>query len=396
MFERIAAFLDVLKMKEDGLPVDMDVVIDDVLRRPAIIFDYFGGLINDLEQKDYSENTDLFVFPYDWRLPIEQNSELLKQKINDVLAQTNAVKVDLVAHSMGGLVAKRYFFDHPNDQKIDTIIFLGTPHLGAPKAAKALLFGEDFDIPFLSQSKMKEISRNMTSVYHLLPGRQYLTQIGQYVTDRGQGLDYAATRMFLQNTGTLNDPLLTRSDAFHTSAFDTFTPQGSTIYSISGCKAPTIGEIIRRDKRGGGTEYQIKMVAGDKTVPLGSADVLDTPSANRFYFTKADHAKMPSQDILRQWVVALVDGSSNTSTLPKNIVQDKSKCTLKGKTISVHSPVDIHAYDANGNHLGLDPNGDIEEFIEGASYDDIDHNKFLFLPEDEGQQYTIQLQGTDA
>jgi triacylglycerol esterase/lipase EstA (alpha/beta hydrolase family) len=37
----------------------------------------------------------------------------LAKKIQDIMAQTGSDKVDVVAHSMGGLIVKKYVMDNP-------------------------------------------------------------------------------------------------------------------------------------------------------------------------------------------------------------------------------------------------------------------------------------------
>ncbi len=77
-------------------------------------------------------------FPYDWRLGVSQNVDNLKNKINQIVAQTGSEKVDVVAHSTGGLIVKKYVIDN-NDHKIGKAVFLGVPNLGAPQGSKSLI-----------------------------------------------------------------------------------------------------------------------------------------------------------------------------------------------------------------------------------------------------------------
>ena len=77
---------------------------------------------------------------------------------------------------MGGLVAKSCIKDFETG-RINKLIFIGTPHLGAPKIYYAMLSG-DIEAGFwqdigLSNSTLKEIMRNMPSTYQLFPSYQY-------------------------------------------------------------------------------------------------------------------------------------------------------------------------------------------------------------------------------
>lgn len=385
-------FLDPLRLKDDASAFDPSVILGDTLRLkgiPAIglSFDYFQGLIDEFELKGYQENTDLFVFPYDWRLPIETNSQKLKEKIDEILASRPGQKVDLVAHSMGGLLAKHYLFQHP-DAKVDALIYLGTPHLGAPKAAKALVFGDGFDIPFLNVLEMKKLAMNMPSVYQLLPSRSYIGALGAYIYDLVEQkiLGYGETKEYLVENGG-NSALADAGDAFHSAPFDAFGPAGVKTYAVSGCNTPTMNTIVKRNEG----EYYLGFSAGDGTVPLGSSDAVGIPTANRFYVKKTNHGKMPSEDGIRQ-LVANLAANGQSGALPSRITQDKTACAVSGKYISVHSPVDIKIVDAFGNRAGREATGDILNNIGGLSYETIGEEKFVFLPD--GQTYTVTLTGT--
>ena len=102
-------------------------VIDPILHT-------YDDLIATLDVNAYTPGTDLFTFPYDWRRSNIETAVLLKQRIDEVKSICVCDKVDLVAHSMGGLVARQYVQSDDYEQDVDQLIFLGTPHLGAPKA----------------------------------------------------------------------------------------------------------------------------------------------------------------------------------------------------------------------------------------------------------------------
>jgi len=57
--------------------------------------------------------------------------------VDDLLARTGAARVDIIAHSMGGLATRLYLRDHPG--KVRRVVFLATPHRGT--YAAYLAFG---------------------------------------------------------------------------------------------------------------------------------------------------------------------------------------------------------------------------------------------------------------
>jgi hypothetical protein len=76
------------------------------------IFHTYDNLMEALIAAGYKEDSlgenqpTLFTFPYDWRTDNNLTANLLKEKINLVKQITGRDKVDIVAHSMGGLVAR--------------------------------------------------------------------------------------------------------------------------------------------------------------------------------------------------------------------------------------------------------------------------------------------------
>ncbi|HET9140366.1 esterase/lipase family protein [Actinophytocola sp.] len=58
-----------------------------------------------------------------------------------VRAQTGAARVDLVAHSQGGLVARQYIKFLGGSSEVDSLVSLGAPHYGTVVANIAAFFG---------------------------------------------------------------------------------------------------------------------------------------------------------------------------------------------------------------------------------------------------------------
>lgn len=99
--------------------------------------DDYNGLIKILQNAGYTLNQDLFVFYYNWLQPINQSADELKDYINDVVNPPPETKVDLIGHSLGGLVARTYIQRNSGTHRVDQLITLGSPHKGAPQVYKA-------------------------------------------------------------------------------------------------------------------------------------------------------------------------------------------------------------------------------------------------------------------
>ncbi len=87
------------------------------------------------EEKSLEEMYDLILaFDYEnLNTSIEENARLLKQRLEAVgLGENHGKQLDIVAHSMGGLVS-RWFIERESGNKIvNHLIMLGTPNAGSP------------------------------------------------------------------------------------------------------------------------------------------------------------------------------------------------------------------------------------------------------------------------
>lgn len=399
-------FMDPLSFYNNSTPIDGSLTLGDVIREKPRL-NYTAQLIEDFKTQNYEEGQTLFTFPYDWRKDLSEiASQNLTGQIDYILSQTAAGqaagKVDIIAHSQGGLVVKSLLQQLPQYQtKINKLIFVGTPHLGAPKAAKALLYGDSMGVDFwgmgLDPEEVKRISRNMPAIYELLPSQAYFAHTTGYlgVGERLNSdtpvmhvktLGFAESQQYLKDQN-LNAGLLDKAQAFHTPEFDNLNLQNSgiSIYNFVGCQAATVSKIIKKPDG----NFNLDYTAGDETVPLFSADNL--PGATTFYALSGSHAQMLTQPGVREQILNIIAGT-NFSTQGK-ITPFVSDCVFNGHKISVHSPVTLHIYDELGNHVGPTVDGGFDYGILGVAYDVIDHEKFAFLPA--GLTYQIKLLATD-
>lgn len=429
MFQDVGdEFMDPLAFNQSLLPSDLGIdtlgVVGDEKILGVTVFDYSKALIDEFVGQGYVENESLFTFPYDWRYGVsgvnlngKTNSDLLGEKINAILQQTGADKIDVVAHSMGGLVVKKYVANNALNNKIDKAVFVGVPNTGAPKAVKGLLQGDDFGIPWLAESEIKKISENMPSAYDLLPSREYYNVKGDsfievvnrtsLFTSEIKNLNYEESKSFLVDDHGLNSLAMSNAENLHTETFDNFDMRtaGVDVYSINGCKAGTLGKVVEvraKDALGGDyvTYNKPKEVPGDNTVPFESATNLPIDQNNKYYALKAFHGRMLSQDGARQQIVNLIS-DSDLRVGDNLITQDINQCQLNGKAISVFSPINIFITDQAGNRIGLAEDGSLINEIPNADFqvwgspsNPAGRHKFVYLPTDNGQVYNIGINGT--
>ncbi|MFA6518553.1 MAG: family 16 glycoside hydrolase [Candidatus Shapirobacteria bacterium] len=153
----------------------------------------YDALIKAFEDNGLVKNTDFWVWNYDWRKPISETVTTFNTFVNSkVLA---GEKVDLVGHSMGGLVASDWARINSSDARLNKVITLGSPHYGAVKAYEAWMgaqVSDKFDFGSIAlkvlltlnrgkdESELATVRRIAPSVKDLLPTFNY-TKVGSRV-----------------------------------------------------------------------------------------------------------------------------------------------------------------------------------------------------------------------
>jgi len=177
-------------------PQTLEPRADDVeaydLFRGLLGSDFYGAIIDTLERQGgyvrgqpgraaEAGTRRYYVFPYDWR----QDNVVTARKLDALIDQIRRdygdprLKVDIVAHSMGGLITRYYIQYGATDvldgnefpanfagaDKIRTAVLLGTPNLGSVNVLHSLLVGHQVGW----QAIPTEALATMPSVYELLP-----------------------------------------------------------------------------------------------------------------------------------------------------------------------------------------------------------------------------------
>jgi pimeloyl-ACP methyl ester carboxylesterase len=122
----------------------------------------------------------LYVFPYDWRLDNVDTARRLAAFIDQLRQDYSRpdLKVDIVAHSMGGIVS-RYLLNFGTEDvldrddpkatmagasRINRLVLLGTPSLGSTHTVQVFIEGEK-----IVQRIKPEVLATLPSTYQLLP-----------------------------------------------------------------------------------------------------------------------------------------------------------------------------------------------------------------------------------
>lgn len=118
---------------------------------------YYGGLMNFLE-----DSYEVWPFPFDWRQTIAQEARRLGDQIESALnlAESHGQPVRIIAHSMGGIVARVMFAARPQVFKRmcahtgSRFVMLGTPNGGAFATVRTLMAQEPY-IKYLAKLDLK-------------------------------------------------------------------------------------------------------------------------------------------------------------------------------------------------------------------------------------------------
>lgn len=116
-----------------GAAVNLDTMIGGIMNDNWTLFSHaYDGIIEAFKSMDYEEGKDLFIAYYDWRQKNEESArDYLEPLIKKVNTLNNTSKVNIIAHSMGGLVARSYIQsdDYAND--VDNLFLIGVPNMGS-------------------------------------------------------------------------------------------------------------------------------------------------------------------------------------------------------------------------------------------------------------------------
>lgn len=110
-------------------------------------FHYFKGIKPHLEAHGFTVSHP----NQDFAAAVAIRSEQLKQRVEEVLSQTGAAKVHVIAHSMGGLDARHMIVDLGMAEKVASLTTIGTPHRGTILADHVLGQGGTLLLDVLSR-----------------------------------------------------------------------------------------------------------------------------------------------------------------------------------------------------------------------------------------------------
>jgi len=126
------------------------------------------------------DTVPVYPFPYDWRLPLEAIEEQFAEFVEEVIDRTKLMrnyhpdyaadpKVNLVGHSMGGLVIAGYVDAYGTRGRIDKVVSLASPFRGSFEAVIKVTTGTANLGTEPPGSREREAARLTPALYHLMP-----------------------------------------------------------------------------------------------------------------------------------------------------------------------------------------------------------------------------------
>jgi pimeloyl-ACP methyl ester carboxylesterase len=335
------------------------------------------------------------------------NVPALEQGINHAKAELwklgiDVERVDVVAHSMGGLIT-RYFMEvgtgsGPQAHQVRKLVTLATPHLGSPLAdwyTNLVTNGmqncpnpNGYDDNLVTQGEIDWFMKLLRTIEQM---KEYALKYGQSVVDlHTQGkpgslknvLNFShwqAHNVLYTIRG--DEPIIAQGSVASLKSKDFPAPLGMYPFDTKNpgkCKQEKASTAVE-NMIGQLVDY-LAMVGTDGVVPLASAGGSSLGIPHQTITVHANHFTITSNSIAMTYTLCALLGHQPS---------------LDFLTwVSSQSPGSLHVYDASGKHVGLDINGLPEIGIEGALYepfsDALGDHEFIMVPQTEGVRVVFE------
>lgn len=334
----------------------------------------YDGLIETFKNSGYKTNgkdQNLFVFNYNWTKPVILIAEDLKNYIQNVVAPSEGVKVDLVGHSLGGLIAKTYVQNNQNNH-VDQLLTLGSPFGGIP-SIYYLWEGGDLDKSFtpwqrigiglLLHLRKSGFSTTMEAIRSVTPILKDLLPTFNYLKDSSQ--EKPLNQMLQKNDWLI--ALNNSSSNYHFPLSNNFAGliSNSTIRWINVSRPSWLDRFLGLwvDGKPQNDEYD----SGDKTV-LAESAILN--EANIVNLENIDHQELVTSNESQQKIMEILNLN------PSSISNISSSLDYRSTLIfQIASPVAMEIFDEDSNPVGQG------------------NGKLIIIPNAQDGKYQIKLTG---
>jgi CHAT domain-containing protein/pimeloyl-ACP methyl ester carboxylesterase len=164
----IDQWVDVRLMNKGAIRENLKINSTNI-KASGVIKDYYDNLALHL-----SKTYDVLTFPFDWRKSLKEAATQLKSRLSDILKH-KGIKVHIIAHSMGGLLARQLMIDHAaiwdnfKSNEENKLVLLGTPWLGSYLIMEVLT-GDSRRVKQLAMIDFKSNRKELLDVFWDYPG----------------------------------------------------------------------------------------------------------------------------------------------------------------------------------------------------------------------------------
>ena len=262
---------------------------------------------------DLVDGANYFEFPYDWRRDNRVHGRRLARQAHDWLAAWRArsgnddARLVLLAHSMGGLVARTFLELYGGWQETRTLITFGTPYRGSLNALDFLANGLRRGLGPVGVD-LTEFLRSLTSVYQLLPIYPVVETPDQMMLRVSEtdlpGVDRWKARAALG----FHREIETAVDEHRETR--EYLEHGYQLHPVIGIGQPT----LQGASFDGTTVTMLRSLAGrdlggDGTVPRASAIPVEWHQASAGLFSHDTHASLQNAESVIAQVTGIVTGA---------------------------------------------------------------------------------------
>lgn len=356
----------------------------------------YEPLLQAFRAAGYVDNQTLFTLPYDWHRDNVLTAGLLKQRLAEIRQQTGVSKVDVVAHSMGGLIARSYVVSEEYVQDIDQLVMVATPHEGAVSAyltweaaeigpgltnylQEQLLAIESWRAGY-GHERLRYVREKVETIGQLLPRFNYLERNSSLLDYSPCDLVFYPCNAFLDRLAERDDTFLTRVRPYNYIGYesDPHTLKRLRIDEDSGFGEWQHGQPLNYPADDG-----LMYGAGDGTVLLESAQLVGVDET----LITADHLK-----IVGQAAPTIVERLSQ-----RQIQVDLPVWPGYYVLIKLAAPLRLLLTDTTGRRAGYEyQSGQTYAEIPGAYYDQQDGYEFLVVPGNVPAGYVLTIDGEEG
>lgn len=319
--------------------VGTDVSPTEVIE--SVCLDVYGRLLRELASFGYNRDGSdrkLIPYPYDWRKDILTLARELDEALTAIVREDPTVEISLICHSMGGLVARACLESATAHRRlwakaIKLVVFIGTPHLGAPLALGHAMgiAGNYFGI---SQQGLRKLcdARGYPSAYQLFPAEQF--EVIWSIRGTAPLKPSSLFEPSLVSAHGLNTSHLQAARSLHRALNVNRKPAGCRYFSIVSSAHST---VTRFDLDLNLASVVKTRASGDGTVPIWSSAGLPVQTA----YVDANHIGLCSHSTTHKLIGTLLGCMRPRPLIAADSMKSEISLSISDRMISAADRVEI-------------------------------------------------------